>query len=326
MVIGLAATRSGIPVRCWVWPGNTADASVVDEVQRDLAAWKLNRVVWVLDRGFAGQEQRRVLQRGGGHVIQGEKLRSAEKVVQEAMARPGRFRRVRDNLEVKEVVVEEGSEKRRFVVVRNPQQATKDRKLREAVVERLEAEIERLNAQLAKGRRPRGHTKAVCALKADGAMGRFVRELANGQLRLNRAAIKEDERYDGKFLLSTTDPSLTAEDVALGYKQLQDVERNFKTIKHTLELRPLYHRLPQRIEAHVLLCWLALMLIRIVERETGRTWERLREDLDRIHRVDLRSKDGLVQTVTELDARQRKALSSLEIRPPKRLQSASLDR
>jgi len=76
-----------------------------------------------MDRGMAGKNQRQVLQRGGGHVILGERLRSTEKVVAKALSRPGRFQKVRDNLEVKEVVVEEGSLKRRFVVVRNPQQA-----------------------------------------------------------------------------------------------------------------------------------------------------------------------------------------------------------
>lgn len=319
IVIGLAVTRSGIPVRCWTWPGNTADASVVDEVQRDLASWKLSRVVWVMDRGFAGQGQRQTLQRGGGHVILGEKLRSSEKAIQQAMSRPGRFQKVKDNLEVKEVWVELGGEKRRFVVVRNPEQVKKDEHLREVLVEQLEAEVERLNKQLAEKRRPKGHSKAVCALKSDARTGRFVRELKSGQLRVNRGALREDARYDGKFLLSTTDPSLSAEDVALGYKQLLDVERGFRTIKHTLELRPLYHRLADRIRAHVLLCWLALLLIRVIERETGQTWELLRDDLERIHRVDLRSKDGLAQMVTELDAKQRKALSSLAIPPPKRL-------
>jgi hypothetical protein len=277
VVMGLAVTRDGIPVRCWTWPGNTADASVVDEVQKDLAGWKLSRVGWVMDRGFAGEKQRRTLQRGGGHVIMGERLRSAEKVVQQALSRPGRFAAVRDHLEVKEVVVEEGGRRRRFVAVRNGQQAEKDRQVRQAIVERAEAEIERLNAQLEAGGREAEHTRAVCALKAHASQGRFVRELKSGQLRLDRAAIREDARYDGKYLLSTTDPSLSAEDVALGYKQLQDVERGFRTLKHTLELRPMNHRLPERIRAHVLLCWLALLLIRVVETETGRTWEALRK-------------------------------------------------
>ena len=324
VVIGLAVTRSGIPVRCWTWPGNTADASVVEQVQQDLAGWKLSRVVWVMDRGMAGAEQRRALQRGGGHAIVGERLRSAEADVIEAVSRAGRYQRVRDNVEVKEVVIEKGSEKRRYVVVRNPQQAERDRAIREAIVERVEAEIERLNAQLASKKRSKGHTKAVCALKAHKAMGRYVRELKNGQLRVNRGQVREDERFDGKYLLSTTDPSLAAPDVALGYKQLLDVERAFRTLKSTLELRPMHHRRPDRIRAHVLLCWLALLLVRVAETESGWTWERLRDELEQIHLVDFRSKDSRFQLASEATPKQREALSSLGIRPPKRLQQAAL--
>ncbi len=90
-------------------------------------------------------------------------------------------------------------------------------------------------------------------------------------------------------------------------------------------MRPLYHRLPERIEAHVLLCWLALLLIRLLEIETGRGWERVRDALDQIHRVDLRTKDGAFQVVTKLTPEQRKILKTLDIPPPRQLQTARLD-
>jgi transposase len=134
--------------------------------------------------------------------------------------------------------------------------------------------------------------------------------------------VREAARFDGKYLISTTDPSLSAADVALGYKQLLDVERAFRTLKSTLELRPMHHRRPDRIRSHVLLCWLALLLVRLAENESGDTWERLRDELEQIHRVDLRSKDGRVRVVTELSAKQRKALSRLGIAPPRPVQQA----
>jgi transposase len=320
VVIGLAVTRDGIPVRCWVLPGNTADAALVEMVQQDLAGWKLSRVIWVMDRGMAGEAQRRALQRGGGHAILGEKLRSDEPAIQEALRRPGRYQRVRDNLEVKEITVRQGSETRRFVLVRNPVEAGRDREVRERQLERIEAEIDRLND----GRRRRGekHTRAVCALKAHPSFGRFVKELKGGKLVIDRARVRAEERLDGKYLLTTTDPSLSAEDVALGYKQLAEVERAFRTLKTTLELRPLYHRLPERIRAHVLLCWLALLLVRVAERETGETWIRIREELEAIALVDLRGKDGALQVTTTLSEVQRKLMRQLRIEPPKRVRFA----
>jgi hypothetical protein len=313
IVIGLAVTRGGIPVRCWAWPGNTADASTVDEVQKDLAGWKLSRVVWVVDRGFAGEKQRHDFQRGGGQVIVGEKLRGTGKANHEALTRAGRFRTVRDNLEVKEVVVGKGSAERRFVVVRNPDQAERDRAVRERLLARLEEAVDHVN------RTKKGHTKAVCALKSHQGYGRYVREQKNGKLRVDRAQVKADAKLDGKYLISTTDPTMSAEDVALGYKQLLEVERAFRTLKTTLELRPLYHRLPERIRAHVLLCWLGLLLVRVAETESGTTWDRIRDALEEISLVRLWSKDGRVEIVSNVTDEQRNILKRLAVNPPQRL-------
>jgi transposase len=317
VVIGLAVTRSGIPVRCWVWPGNKADASTVEEVQKDLAGWKLSRVVWVVDRGFAGEKQRHAFQRGGGHVIVGEKLRGAEQLNHEALKRPGRFKTVRDNLEVKEVTVGEGSAKRRFVVVRNPAQAVRDEAVRARLLARLEDAIEHVN------RTKRGHTKAVCELKSHRGYGRYIRELKNSELRIDRAKVKADAKLDGKYLISTTDPTLSAEDVALGYKQLLEVERAFRTMKNTLELRPLHHRLPERIRAHVLLCWLGLLLVRVAENESGMTWDCIRDSIEEISLVKLCGKDGRVELVSELVDEQHNILKKLSVKQPKRVQKLS---
>ena len=166
-------------------------------------------------------------------------------------------------------------------------------------------------------RRGPGHSKAVCALKSHPADGRFVEELADGTLRLDRARLRAEERLDGKYLLSTTDPSLSAEDVALGYKQLLEVERAFRTLKHELDLRPLYHRLDQRIRAHVLLCWLALLLVRVVETETGVSWAVAREALEDLALVTLEGKDGRFELLSTLTVEQRNLLNKLALPPPK---------
>ena len=89
----------------------------------------------------------------------------------------------------------------------------------------------------------------------------------------------------GKYLLSTSDPDLSAEDVALGYKNLLEAERGFRDLKSTIELRPVFHRLEPRIRAHVLLCWLALLLIRVAERRTGMTWRHIARELGRLHAI-----------------------------------------
>jgi transposase len=67
VVIGMAVTAGGVPVRCWTFPGNTSDQVIIRTIKDDLAGWMLNRVVWVADRGFNSVANRAYLQRGGGH-------------------------------------------------------------------------------------------------------------------------------------------------------------------------------------------------------------------------------------------------------------------
>ena len=313
-VIGLAVTRDGIPVRCWVWPGNTADASTVDQVQKDLAGWRLSRVVWVVDRGFGGQAQEIAFQRGGGQVIVGEKLRASTGALHPALSRPGRFRVIREDLEIKEVVTHEGSLKRRTIVVRNPREARHDLKVRENILATLSTEIERLNTHTA--RKGAAHSKAVCALKSHAAYGRYVKELKGGKLVVDTTKVKADEALDGKYVIFTSDQTLSAEDVVLGYKQLAEVEAGFRTLKTQLELRPIHHRLEERIRAHVLLCWLALLLIRVAETTSGLTWGAMREALEEITLTRLSTKDGRSEIVSLLTNAQHNVLKKLEIKPP----------
>ena len=111
-------------------------------------------------------------------------------------------------------------------------------------------------------------------------LNRYLRVTPGGLLRIDAAAIKAEENLDGKYLLRTSDPKLSAEDIALGYKQLPEVERGWRDLKQVIDLRPVYHRKEERIRAHVILCWLALLLIRIAETTTGVTWAKIADEQD----------------------------------------------
>ena len=127
-----------------------------------------------------------------------------------------------------------------------------------------------------------------------------------------------EARLDGKFLLRTSDPSLSAAEVALGYKQLLEVERAWRDMKTTLELRPVYHRKEERIRAHVLLCWLALLLVRIAENETGQTWRSLRFELEKLHLGRFSGAAGEIAQRTEITARQAAIFKALAVAEPPR--------
>ncbi len=315
VTIGLAVTREGIPVRCWILPGNQNDAKCVDQVQRDLNDWKLGNVIWAMDRGMTSEKNRKNLQRAGGQYILGEKLRGPN-INEEALNRGGRFKKIKDNLHIKEVFVGEGVGRRRFVIAYNPEQAERDKHIRERNLERIEAELLVLNKRSGKA-----YLKSKYALLAHRSMGRYLKELKSGKLKVDKAKVRQAEKLDGKYLLSTSDKSLSAEDIALGYKQLMEVERAFRTLKSTLSLRPVYHTKDDRIRSHVMLCWLALLLVRITELESGETWPRVRAELERLHLGEFLHKDGRVLQYTELTQNQRNLFKKLDITPPKRIKS-----
>ena len=118
VVIGLAVTRQGIPVRMWTFPGDTSEQLLLRTVKDDLREWNLNRVIWVVDRGFSSAANRRFLQRGGGHYIMGEKLRSDSAEAKHALGRAGRYRTVAGNLRVKEARIDDGTARDRFALRR----------------------------------------------------------------------------------------------------------------------------------------------------------------------------------------------------------------
>ena len=127
-----------------------------------------------------------------------------------------------------------------------------------------------------------------------GDIAVLVRRTKTGLLRVGRAAAAREARLDGKWLLRTNDHTLTPEDLAAAYKQLIAVERGWRDMKGALRLRPVFHHREDRIRAHVQLCWLALLLIRVAENAAGDTWRNLHHELDRMHLVTLATSDGRV--------------------------------
>lgn len=313
VVIGMAVTTEGVPVRCWTFPGKTSDQVIIRTIRDDLAGWMLNRVVWVGDRGFNSAANRVYLQKGGGHYIVAEKLRNARGEAKEALTRPGRFHTVAGNLQVKEVIVGEGERRQRFVVCFNPETATRDQRVRANLVAYLTTQIEGTD-ELAKSKRD----ELAGRLKTTPALWRLVRRLNDGRFRIDKAAIAREEKLDGKWLLRTSDDSLTPTDLALAYKQLLEVERGWRDMKGSLGLRPVFHHREDRIRSHVQLCWLALLLIRVVENATGDTWRNVRHELDRMHLVTMETAEGRVAQRTTTTTRQAEILAKLDIPEPGR--------
>ena len=115
----------------------------------------------------------------------------------------------------------------------------------------------------------------------------------------------------------------SAEDIALGYKQLLEVERSWRDLKQVIDLRPVYHRKEERIRAHVILCWLALLLIRVAETTTGATWNTIADELDLLTLGTFTGQAGTFRQTAELTKTQRDLLAKLKIAHPKKIIEAT---
>ena len=313
VVIGMAVTAEGVPVRCWTFPGNTSDQVIIRTIKDDLAGWMLNRVVWVADRGFNSVANRAYLQRGGGHYIVAERLRNASGDAKAALARPGRYHSAAGNLQVKEVRVGDGARAQRFVVCHNPQGAARDQQVRANLVAYLETQIAGSDHWTRSQR-----DELAGKLRTTPALWRLVRRLTDGQFRIDKTAIAREATLDGKWLLRTSDDSLTPTDLAVAYKQLLEVERGWRDMKGALMLRPVFHHREDRIRSHIQLCWLALLLIRVVENGAADTWRNIRRELDRMHLVTLQTAAGRFAQRSTTTPGQTSILRALDLAEPAR--------
>ncbi len=311
IVIGMAVTRDGFPVRSWVFPGNTVDVKTIAQVKNDLKGWRLGRCVFVGDRGMVSDENIRVLSCSGGRYILGMPLRRGDEVSEQVIGRPGKFATVKESplfpqepgesqadekesekkplLKVKEVWLphkDAGERARRYVICFNATEQKRQRAHREEVLRNLQAELASLEHARA------DHPKRACELLASRRYGKYLSQDSRGRLFIDKKKISREERLDGKFVVYSNDDTLTASDLALGYKQLIRVEQGWRDLKGGLKIGPVHHRHPFRIKAHVTLCVMALLLQRVAENSCGDSWRNIRDGLRQIKVTEYKSPDG----------------------------------
>jgi transposase len=280
MVVGLVLDRNGNPLCSELWPGNTADVkSLVPIVDRLKSRFGIGSVCIVADRGMISAETLAEVAKREWKYILGVRMRSSTEA-QAVVARAGRYAEVhpqsddRDDpspLKVKEVWVEG---QRRYVVCVNEDQAAKDRHDREAVVASLRDALRHGDKSLVGNK---GYRKY---LRTGGK-----------QFAVDEDKIKEEARYDGKWVL-TTNTNLPVHEVALKYKQLWMVEEMFRSMKSLLDTRPIYHKCDETIRGHVFCSFLALLLRkelqdRLARKEWKLEWADVLRDLDNLNEMKI---------------------------------------
>jgi transposase len=313
VVVALAVTRDGIPVRSWVLPGNTSDVSTVEQVRADLGDWNLGRALFVADSGMNSEDNRSELARACGKYLLACRMANVAEVKRQVLSKRGRFNVFDDNLHAKEVIVGDGERRKRYILCFNPKEAERQRKHREEIVGLLERELE-------------SHTNIKATrqwaieLLASRRYKRYLKITKSGHIRIDRGAIREAAKYDGKWVLETNDDTISLEDAARGYKGLMVIERCFRSLKRTqIKMTPMYHWLSRRIEAHVKICVLALMIERIAERTCKRPWHKIRRSLEMLQITKFFNLNHRVHIRNEIPADTRNILKKLKINTTKQL-------
>ena len=283
MVVGVVLDGQGRPMCCELWPGNITDVKtllpIVDRLRKRFA---IRSVCVVADRGMISQHTIEELQSKEGrvHYILGARLRSVKEIREKVLSHPGRYREVHGPkeksgdpapLQVKNVRIDE----RRYVVCLNVDQAKKDRADREAIVAALEEQLQQGAKSLVGNRGYRKYLKS-----------------GKTHFEIDQQKIKSEARYDGKWVLRSDLDELSAEDVALRYKQLWMVEDCIRSIKSILETRPIFHHHDETIRGHVFCSFLALVLRKELQDRLGAAgyspeWADVLRDLESLQSVQV---------------------------------------
>ncbi len=271
MVVGVVLSGEGRPICCEMWPGNTTDVkTLVPIVKRLRQRFGILEVCIVSDRGMISDATIATLEDElpGTKYILGARLRSDHEVRDTVLSWGGAYREVHgprkhskdpSPLKVKNVrfTAEDGRD-RRFVVCHNVEQAAKDRADREAIVAGLEDQLKR----------------GAKSLVGNKGYRKYLRAEGDSPFAIDYAKVKEEERFDGKWVLRSNWDSASAEELALRYKDLWMVEAIFRAAKSVLETRPIYHKCDATILGHVFCSFLALLLMKELEdRLAAKGWD-----------------------------------------------------
>ena len=315
VVVALAVTREGLPVRCWVFPGNTTDVNTVEKVRSDLRGWSLGRALFVADAGINSEDNRQELARACGKYLLATRMASVTEIKRDILSKRGRYTVIKDNLHAKEVIIADGEMRKRYILCFNPKEAKRQRKHRAKVVEILEKEL---------ARHPNKKATAQWAIELLASL-RYKRYLTiskSNNIRIDRAKVREAKKYDGKWVLETNDDTISMQDAASGYKGLMVIERCFRSLKRTqIKMCPMFHWVPRRIETHVRICVLALLIERVAEIACQRPWSRIRRQLQTLQVTEFLSLKHRFFRRNELTPEVSQMLKTLDVAAPKSILS-----
>src|SRR6266446_4536360 len=339
--LALVVTRDGMPLGYEVFAGNRTDVTTVEEIVEAMEArYGVAERIWVMDRGMTSEDNLEWLRESGRRYLVGTPKTELRKWARQ-IADARDWHAVRDGIEAKQCVGPDGIET--FVLIRSVERREKERAMHERLARRIEDRLVRLGQRVQRARRaldPRRLERQLGRLleRNQRAAGRYVIDFVPDPtvpagVRLAWTARPEWDDWarwsEGCYVLRTNVADWTPEDLWRTYIQLTDAEAAFRIQKSELGIRPVWHQRAERVQAHILVCFLAYVLWKTLEQwqrraGLGQSPRTIFEELHRIQSTDvvLPAEDGRelrLRCVVRPDAAQAALLDRLGLDLPQRL-------
>ena len=344
-MLGVVQTAEGLPIYHEVFDGNQAEApTLLPTLKKVLARFPhIRRLIIVADRGLLSLDNVEALQE-----IKLDDGRMLEFILAVPARRYGDFLEILTQFQamitdqVEETINDTRWQDQRLVIAHHPVRAQEQTQWRKAQIKDLEDKAQKWTGKL--DSQDMGAVHRGRKLSDSGAKARFYHEVKEAHLakiikvdmqsdlfayQLDEKALKQAELLDGKLLLVTNVTDLTPQEVVQRYQSLADIERGFRVLKSEIEIAPVYHRLPQRIRAHAIICFMALILYRIMRErlkmaKTNLSPERALAQLKRIHRHQIKVNDRPLTGVSTLTKEQSNLLGVITLKKPTKKEQLSL--
>jgi len=262
VVLALATTQDGLPVGYKLFPGNTAETSTLLQA---IAEWRntmnIEQVTIIADRAMMSEANLKLLEESRLKYVIAAKLKALPKHLQETILSRANERVIFHNDEEMVTVQEHNYEGRRLIVSHNTKRARKDARDREQILKKLKARIGE-----------KGSTKKLVTNRGYLAV---VSEEGNSKVTIDEVKIAAAARWDGLHGVFTNLSEINHEQILALYRRLWVIEESFRVNKHTLEMRPIYHYVSRRIQAHILISYIAFTLCRYVQKRIAMQQEQM---------------------------------------------------
>jgi len=346
--IGLVVTREGYPLGYEVFKGNRSDSTTMREiVERMESKFGVSGRIWAMDRGMVSESHVNWLKARGSRYILGTAKGSLSRYQHHLLE--GDWHEIREGLEVKWVPATESDEKsgqgeESYILCRSRDRGLKERAMREKFEARMEMGLEKLRAQCERGRISVSAVERGVGrlLGKNTRAGRYfeIRVFPNEKgkpcldWKKKEISIEESSKRDGCYLLRTNVMDWTHEELWKAYIHLTDVEAAFRIQKGELGLRPVWHQKSERVEGHILVCFLAYALQKTLEgwtnrRGLGKSPRKVLKELERIQSADvmlpiLDGRMARIRCVIQPEKALKTLLEHLGLELPKRLQTPKM--